>query len=137
MRATIDELPAVAFDWKPGPDMNSLTVLIVHLTGAENYWICDVAGDAHTGRDRAAEFLATEWDAAALQARLAETRRAVKETIAQLTLNDLATQRDSIMDEEQTTVAWALQHALEHSTLHLGHIQITSQVWENREAQTS
>lgn len=137
VRATIEELPAAAFDWKPGPSMNSLTVLIVHLTGAEKYWICDVAGDTHIGRDRAAEFLAAEWDAAALQARITETRRAVKETLVQLTLDDLAAQRESITDGEQTSVAWALQHALEHSALHLGHIQLTRQLWENKESQTS
>jgi hypothetical protein len=27
-------------------------------------------------------------------------------------------------------VAWALLHALEHTTLHLGQIQLTRQLWE-------
>jgi hypothetical protein len=28
-----------ALDWQPGPDMNSITVMVYHLTGAERYWI--------------------------------------------------------------------------------------------------
>jgi ankyrin repeat protein len=29
-------------------------------------------------------------------------------------------------------VAWCLAHALEHTALHLGHMQITRQLWEQR-----
>lgn len=28
------------------------------------------------------------------------------------------------------TVAWRLAHALEHTALHLGHMEITRQLWE-------
>ncbi len=39
----IDGLPAEALDWVAGEDMNSINVLVVHLTGAERYWIGAVA----------------------------------------------------------------------------------------------
>ena len=31
----IEGLPSAALDWSPGPDMNSISVLVVHLTGSE------------------------------------------------------------------------------------------------------
>jgi hypothetical protein len=33
-------------------------------------------------------------------------------------------------DGHEFTMAWALLHALDHATLHLGQIQITRQLWE-------
>jgi hypothetical protein len=95
---TIAGLPLPALDWAPGPDMNSLGVLAIHVAGAERYWIGDVVGRDLSGRDRAAEFHAHGLDAATLTARLAQT----------------------------------LAHALEHTALHLGHMQITRQLWEQR-----
>jgi hypothetical protein len=32
------------------------------------------------------------------------------------------------------TVAWAVLHAVDHTALHLGHIQITRQLWEQRQS---
>jgi hypothetical protein len=29
-------------------------------------------------------------------------------------------------------VGWALLHALEHTAIHLGHIQITQQLWDQK-----
>jgi uncharacterized damage-inducible protein DinB len=52
----LEGLPPAALDWNPGPDMNSISVLVVHLTGAERYWIGDVAAQDPTERDRDAEF---------------------------------------------------------------------------------
>jgi hypothetical protein len=34
---TLDGLPPAALDWSPNSDMNSISVLAVHLTGAERY----------------------------------------------------------------------------------------------------
>ena len=33
----LDGLPPAALDWILGPDMNSISVLVFHLTGAERY----------------------------------------------------------------------------------------------------
>jgi hypothetical protein len=38
-------------------------------------------------------------------------------------------------DGEVVTRNWALLHALEHASLHLGHIQLTAQVWKQRQTQ--
>jgi uncharacterized damage-inducible protein DinB len=128
----LDGLPAAALDWSPGPEMNSIGVLVVHLTGAERYWIGDVALQAPSGRDRDAEFRVRELDAAALEQRLADSLAYAARALDQLTLADLEATRPSPRDGRQFTVAWALLHALEHTAIHLGHIQIMRQMWEAR-----
>ena len=51
----IENLSVEALDWIPGPEMNPINVLVVHLTGAERYWI-GVALYDPPERDREAEF---------------------------------------------------------------------------------
>ncbi len=132
---SIDGLPATALDWIPGPEMNSLAVLIVHLTGAERYWIGDVAGQEPSGRNREAEFTAGGLQAAMLQERLDDTLEHSRRVLERLTLEDLTASRVAVRDGRDCTVAWALFHALEHAGIHLGHVQLVRQLLEqHREA---
>jgi len=123
-------LPPAALDWIPGPDMNSISVLIFHLTGAERYWIGDVAAQDPAERDRDAEFRVHDVEMDVLKKRLADNLEYARNTLNKFTIQDLETTRVSARDGHNFTVAWALLHALEHATLHLGQIQITRQLWE-------
>lgn len=42
IEATVDGLPLEAMDWIPGPEMNSLGVLLAHVAGSEKHWFGDV-----------------------------------------------------------------------------------------------
>jgi ankyrin repeat protein len=53
--------------------------------------------------------------------------------LEQLTLQDLAALRVSPRDGQEFTVAWCLAHALEHMAVHLGHMQIMRQLWDQRQ----
>jgi hypothetical protein len=53
-----------------------------------------------------------------------------EQTLAQLTLEDLEARRHAAIQDRECTAMWALLHALEHTALHLGHIQLTRQMWE-------
>jgi hypothetical protein len=133
LEQAIAGLPVEALDWVPGPDMNSLCVLIVHVTGATRFWIGDVIAGISSNRDRAAEFRARGLDEAALKQRLADTLAFVREVAATMTLAGLGDERTSANRPGQNlTVAWALLHALEHVGLHTGHAQITRQLWDQR-----
>src|SRR5512133_4203825 len=66
----LEGLPSNALDWSPGPDMNSISVLVTHLTGAERYWIGDVAAQDPSNRDRDAEFRVHDVDMDVLKKRL-------------------------------------------------------------------
>jgi hypothetical protein len=127
---TIEGLPLAVLDWAPGPHTNSLGVLAVHVAGAERYWIGDVVGRDPSGRDRAAEFRTRGLDAAVLKGRLAETLAHSQAVLEGLSLPDLEATYVSPRDGREFTGAWCLVHALEHIALHLGHMQITRQLWE-------
>lgn len=128
----VDGLPQAALDWTPGPDMNSLCVLVVHITGAERYWVGDVALGDPSGRDRDAEFRARGLDATALKGRLAASEAYIRAGLERLPVGNLTQMRDAPGRSAQFSVGWALLHALEHTALHLGHAEITRQLWDQQ-----
>ena len=125
----LDGLPSAALDWTSGPEMNSISVMVFHLTGAERYWIGDVAAQEPSDRDRDSEFKVHDVGMDAVRKRLDDSLAYARRILTKLTLQDLGASRISPRDGREFTVAWALLHALEHATLHLGHIQITRQLW--------
>lgn len=131
---TIRHLPSEALDWAPFPDANSLNVLAVHVAGAEKYWIGDVVAGEPSGRNRPAEFEAKNLSIGELEARLTESLGYAELVLEKLVPDDLDAARISPRDGQQVTVAWALAFILRHTALHLGHIQITKQLWEQRSA---
>ena len=133
LEEAIAGLSVEALDWVPGPDMNSLCVLIVHLTGAERYWIGEMVGEIPANRDRPSEFRAHGLDEAALKQCLAESRAVARTALEKTSLDDLDTVRTSPLQERTFTKGNALLHALEHTGLHTGHAQITRQLWDQKQ----
>lgn len=127
---TIEGLSTEALDWLPGSDMNSLGVLAVHVVGSQGYWIGELAGQEPHSRDRPAEFRVGGLDAESLVRGLDEVLARSRNVLEGLTLADLEASRASYLDGRKVSVAWCLAHALEHTGLHLGHMQITRQLWE-------
>jgi uncharacterized damage-inducible protein DinB len=125
----LEGLPPAALDWIPGPDMNSISVLVFHLTGAERFWIGDVAAQDPAERDRDAEFRVHDVEMDVLKKRLANNLEYARNMLSKLTIQDLETMRVTANGREYTA-GWALLHALDHAALHLGQIQITRQLWE-------
>jgi len=131
----LEGLSPAALDWTPGSDMNSISVLVFHLTGAERYWIGDIAAQDPTERDRDAEFRVHDVEMDVLKKRLANNLEYARNVLDKMTIQDLEITRTSANGREYT-VAWALLHALDHATLHLGQIQITRQLWEQSKGNT-
>ena len=132
----LEGLPSDALDWSPGPDMNSISVLVFHLTGAERYWIGDVAAQDPKERDRDAEFRVHNVEMDVLKKRLGDNLEYARKALETFTVQDLETTLISARDGRKFTVTWALLHALEHTTLHLGQIQLTRQLWEQAKGHT-
>lgn len=130
--AAFEDLPAEALDWVPGADMNSFCVLVVHTAGSARFWIGDVALGEPSGRVRAAEFQANGLSLDELKARFAALEDYARAGLERLTVADLAAVSPVVFDGKPVTVGWGLLHALEHTGLHLGHAQITRQLWERR-----
>jgi uncharacterized damage-inducible protein DinB len=133
MEKAIAGLPTEALDWSPGPEMNSMAVLVVHTAGAERYWIGDVVGQDPSGRVRSQEFETRGSTEAVLQEKLQATLAHSQGVLAALLLADLDQPRYSSRHDEDSTAGWALVHALEHTAVHTGHLQIMRQLWEQRQ----
>ncbi len=131
--ASLEGLPPEALDWVPGPGMNSLTVLVFHLTGSERYWIGDVAMGEFSGRNRDAEFAARGAGIEVLRRRLEDALAYAQNALARLNPEQLGQERLAPSDGRKVTAAWAVLHALEHACVHLGHIQMTRQLWEQEQ----
>jgi uncharacterized damage-inducible protein DinB len=132
IETAVADLPDEALNWKPGPDLNSIAVILAHTAGAWRYWVGDVAGEMPSGRVRSEEFETRDVNAAEMLGRLRAAMETGREVLAQLDLSRLSETRAAGLDDKQHTVGWAILHALEHTALHTGHIQITCQLWEQR-----
>jgi len=140
VRALIADLPAKALNWRPTENVeehatNSLAVLATHAAGAEHFWIFEVIGGRPRTRDRDAEFAGQATDAAELVRRLDATGAETREVFSVLTAADL----DGTRETEGRTVAvrWGILHVIDHTSLHLGHMQITYQLWNEGGSQPS
>ncbi len=128
----LEGLSPDALNWQPLPqNTNSLFVLATHLLGSEREWLHHTVGNRNVERDRAAEFRAQGDDVAALRAQFADVGRETDEVLSQL--------REEEMDVMHTgprgryTVRWCILHVLEHYAEHAAHMELTRQLWEERE----
>lgn len=116
------------------PEANTLFALATHLVGAGEFWALVVAGGRSIPRDRASEFRAsgTRADLTARYERwIADVNAVVTALPAdamerRVDVNQLRSTPSAAAEE--VSVREALLHAVEHSALHLGHIQLTRQL---------
>lgn len=129
--AVVEDLPAAALNWRPldgDESTNSLAATLTHLAGSTRYWVGEVAGERPAHRDRDAEFRASTTSAADLLGMLGQAMEVSRETLASLPpekLDETVTARDRTVSRR-----WAVMHAIEHAAVHVGHMQLTRQLWE-------
>ena len=131
--AVLDGLPPAALNWRPllaGGDesTNSLAMTVAHMAGSERFWVGEVAGERPAHRDRDAEFRVTAAGAEDLKALLDQALTVTRETLSAMppaSLEETVSVRD-----RSVTRRWAVLHALEHLAIHLGHLQLTRQLWQ-------
>lgn len=131
MDGVFSDLPVDALDWTPDPAMNSMTVLIVHTLAALDYWIGHMLGGKPSNRDRSSEFEVHGYSKAKLHDLLKETRETVNQVLGGLTMEDLENKEYSAIHKDYFTGNFSLAHALQHTALHVGHMEITRELWEN------
>ena len=122
----VQDLPAEAMDWSPGPQMNSVAVLLAHITGVLQEGV-DIALDNPPSRVRAQEFQTRGLLSAEMLRRLDTVIDYARSALPRLGLADLEQGRQD--EDGLVTCGWALLHALEHAYLHFGHVQLTCQIW--------
>lgn len=129
-------LEAEALNWRPlaGDDhaTNSLAILGAHVAGSEHFWIGETVGGREATRVRADEFR-TELDGVEelLQqlAAVGEETREVLEGLDEAALGGTREVPAGPGRVREVGVRWAILHVIEHSAMHLGHMQLTRQLW--------
>ncbi len=132
LKNALEGMTDEALDWSPVEGANSLAALTAHIAGAQSYLLGDLMTGRASLRDRDGEFATQQLDSIALAARLDAAMEDSTRSLESLTVDDLATERYSARHQRNFTVAWLLNHALEHCAQHVGHAQITRQLWDQR-----
>jgi uncharacterized damage-inducible protein DinB len=101
------------------------------MLGAEKYWI-GVAGNQVPERDRDAEFKMKGLSGKFLLDLVNESDLFADQIMAKLTNMDLEATRLSPRNNKEFRISWCLLHAMEHTSLHLGQLQLTRQLWEQK-----
>lgn len=132
VRDLIAALPPEALNWRPieGREehaTNSLAVLAVHIAGAERFWVGEVVGGLPPTRDRDAEFSVRAASAAEIVELLETTGARTRRVFSGLARADLEGVREA--RGRRIPVRWCILHAIDHTALHLGHMQLTLQLW--------
>lgn len=124
MKAVVRELPPDRLDWTPAPGASSIARLVAHVAWSERYWIGQVVGGEPAAGAREDAFAVAGLDADALRALLDGALAQAGRAMAAVAPADL--ERDFTTGPDgPVTVMGPLAHALEHTALHAGHIELT------------
>jgi hypothetical protein len=116
-------------------DVNTFFALATHTVGAGEFWILEAAGGRPVDRNRTLEFSATG-SLRGLKQRydrwLAESAEVFdgldEAALASIYHRDASPDRG--MSETTRTRAECIAHALEHTAVHVGHLQLQRQLWD-------
>ena len=114
-------------------DANSPVVLATHIAGSERFWVHQVVGGIDVHRDRDAEFVARAESPADLERVLEITGNTSRDIIRGLSDDDLGKTKTARAGEEPVSLRSAILHQMAHMAQHLGHLDITKQLYNARD----
>ncbi len=135
---TLDGIPEEVFTtWRPaaaredGHEMNTFAALAAHTLGSVEYWTLMAAGTRPMTRQRETEFVARA-TLTELQRNFAAFLTDLRATLVDLDADSLAEDAAPRLNRtgEQWPLTDCLLHAVDHTALHLGQVQIQRQLWE-------
>ncbi len=136
VKRLLEGLPQEALDWRPiegegNLATNSLAGMAAHLSGSESFWMKEVIGAQPIHRDRDAEFVTKGKSISELEAMLEAAREKTEDVFTSLEPAQLDETRE--VRSRTVSVRWSILHVIEHTALHIGHIQLTRQLWMARQ----
>lgn len=135
-RRAVEGLPDEAINWQPaGEGTNSFAVLVTHTMHSTRSWISIAVGAPLPDRDRASEFEVKADSADDLAGLLDEFEPQILRLLdgageVDWTANRKAHMRPDPALPDYVPAAFAILHAVEHFSQHVGHIGLTRQLWE-------
>ena len=135
IKKLIDQVPAEFLDWKPiegTGDLatNSMGALVIHMVGTQFNWIKAVIAGQPVSRDRDAEFAAKGLSKGDLKSKLDGAMKMTEEILPGLTPEKLEESRKR--RDQPVNVRWCILHVIEHLGMHIGHMQLTYQLWMSK-----
>ena len=119
--AGVDE---TRFHWTPGPEFNSVAILLRHLAGSERYWIGEAIGGIPSQRAREQEFLHDQPRRADVLHAVDVARRLTRQVLAPLSMAALEAETAPSVTTgtppRRPTKLWSLLHYIEHLGYHRG-----------------
>lgn len=133
MRDIVTGRDADALNWRPGPETNSLAVLVIHLLGAEHSCVTTVLGSP-IDRDRDAEFEAVASGPDELLSEIDRIDGLLPDLIDQITPEDLEANRTPLKDRlnRERPGIWWLLHSMRQSREHIGQMLLTIQLYDQQ-----
>lgn len=132
VKKAIQGLDRHALDWVPTEEANSINILVTHLAAAELFWAVDAALGRTSERVRSQEFIVRDLDEKDLVAILDSTLEKIDSAFQGMQLDDLKSSRYLEQRDLEISAGWGILHALEHTGQHVGHIQLTAQLWRQQ-----
>lgn len=126
----VDALPDGALNWRPGNDeTNSVAQLVRHVTAVQNLLLARALGEsvAYSQEESLRNDPATKGE---LHGLLADAKAKKDEQLARLDSMDMSEMLPS--QREPTMRAHYIIHTADHGQEHLGHAELTKQLWEQR-----
>jgi len=129
--AILESAGPEGWNWKPDfPDNNSLYSIANHTILSQYWWIQENLNQVKIQRDRPAEFTARAETLDELKKLFYDVEALTKQVLEPIPESDLQEQRS--VKGRSVTIEWIVMHVIEHTALHLGHMQITKQLLENQ-----
>ena len=133
IRETVAGLDADALNWRPGPETNSLAVLVIHTLAVEQFCLLNALGEV-MDRDRPAEFRTVAGGPDELIAEIDRIDALLPGMIDRVTAEDLEAMRTPPNDRANRTRSgmWWLLHGVRHAREHIGQMFVTRQLYEQQ-----
>jgi uncharacterized damage-inducible protein DinB len=109
----------------PAQEANSMYALATHAAASQLWWISENLVGIPIARDRPAEFVSAGKDLSKIRESFQEVEHTTREILGSLTEDQL--QETRVVRGKNCSVEWIVLHVIEHTALHLGHMQITQQ----------
>lgn len=127
----VESVGIEGMNWVPAyKDVNSIYALATHTILSQLWWIKENLHGQMIERDRPAEFTANAQDLVSLKRTYKDVQKLTEEILESLKEDDLQIIRE--VRDKKVTIEWIVLHVIDHTGLHLGHLQLTKQLWEGQ-----
>jgi Protein of unknown function (DUF664) len=132
MQFLIKGVPAAGLNWQPGTNTNSLWALTLHTLGTTLHLLATAADIEPRWQawQRATELAASGDDPGLLLAAIRNMDDFLDKVFSVLEEESPETERDWL--GKPKPVSYLVSHAVEHAGRHVGHMELTRQLWDQR-----